>query len=80
MSMPALPASRALRIGLALFVLGLVAIAIDVLPFFAGDENRPVWLNAACMLAPIGFGVVVWAVVRAGRATQRRALEQLELR
>jgi peptidoglycan/LPS O-acetylase OafA/YrhL len=74
---PALPRSRAVRAGLVLFALGLVFIAVDVLPFFADDHNTPLWLNLACLLAPAGFAVAVWAGLRAGREEQRAALREL---
>jgi len=73
----ALPRSRAVRIGLALFVLGLGFIAADVLPFFAADHDTPLWLNLACLLAPAGFAVAVWAGLRNGREEQRAALREL---
>ncbi|MCU1655604.1 MAG: hypothetical protein JWO57_260 [Pseudonocardiales bacterium] len=72
-----LPRSRAVRIGVALFVVGLVFIAADVVPFFFSDHNRPLWLNLACLLAPAGFAVAVWSAVRAGRADQRAAVREL---
>ncbi len=75
--MPAAPPSRAVRVGLVLFAIGLAFILADVLPFFAGDRNRPLWLNLACLAAPIGFGVAVWGAVRSGRAAQRRAVNEL---
>jgi hypothetical protein len=65
------------RIGVALFVLGLGFVVADVVPFFAGDGDRPLWLNLACLLAPLGFGIAVWAGFRAGRAQQRAALHRL---
>lgn len=68
----------AVRVGLVLFALGLVAIAVDVLPFFAGAHNRPLWLNLACLLAPVGFAVVIWTGVRRGRDQQRAALAALQ--
>jgi hypothetical protein len=74
---PALPQSRAVRAGLLLFVAGLVFIAVDVLPFFADDHNTPLWLNLACLLAPVGFAIAVWSGFRAGRAEQRAAVDEL---
>jgi peptidoglycan/LPS O-acetylase OafA/YrhL len=65
------------RAGIALFVLGLVFLAIVVLPFFFGDHNRSVWLNVGCMLAPLGFVLIIVSVVRQGRADQRAVLEAL---
>jgi peptidoglycan/LPS O-acetylase OafA/YrhL len=72
-----LPSSRAVRAGLALFALGLVFIGADVVPFFFADRDRPLWLNLACLLAPLGFAIAVWSGLRAGRLEQREALREL---
>ena len=72
-----LPDSRSIRVGLALFVLGLVFTAVDVLPFFDGEHNTPLWLNLACLLAPLGFLIAIWSAFRSGRAQQRAALAEL---
>jgi uncharacterized membrane protein YhdT len=69
--------SKAFRVGLVLFALGLVAIAVDVLPFFADVHDRPLWLNLMCLLAPIGFSVAVITAIRAGRADQKRAARDM---
>ncbi len=37
----------AVRVGLVLFALGLVSIAVDVIPFFFHAHDRPLWLNLA---------------------------------
>ena len=76
MPRPVLPASRPVRIGLALFVIGLIFIAIDVLPFFLDVHDRPLWLNLACLLAPLGFAVAIGSAIRRGRAEQRAALSE----
>jgi hypothetical protein len=70
-SMPVL-----IRLGLALFVLGLGFAAVTVLPFFFGDHDRPLWLNLGCLLAPIGFVLAVTGALRTGRADQRAALRR----
>jgi len=70
--------SRTVQLGLALFALGLVAIAVDVLPFFADHHDRPLWLNLACVLAPVGFGLAVGSALRTGRAEQREALRAVQ--
>ena len=75
-----LTAAGPVRIGLALFVVGLAFVAVDVLPFFLGDHNTPLWLNLACLLAPLGFAVAVWGALRAGRAEQRAALDEVTRR
>lgn len=69
---------RMVRVGLALFVIGLVFIAVDVLPFFADHHNSPLWLNLACLAAPLGFAIAVGSALRQGRAAQRQALHDIE--
>jgi type IV secretory pathway VirB2 component (pilin) len=69
---------RTVRIGFVLFGVGLVFLAATIIPFFWGDQDRSVWLNVGCMLAPLGFVVAVTGVIRAGRADQRAALDQIK--
>jgi uncharacterized membrane protein YhdT len=69
--------SRPVRAATAVFVLGLIFIVIDILSFFAGDRDTPLWLNLACLLAPLGFAIAVWSALRAGRAEQRAAVRRL---
>ena len=68
---------RLVRSGLVLFAIGIVFVAIDVVPFFVGDHNTPLWLNLACLAAPAGFVLALWGVLRRGRADQRRAMVEL---
>jgi hypothetical protein len=35
------------------------------------------WLNLACLLAPLGFAVAIGAALRAGRAEQRAAARRV---
>jgi uncharacterized membrane protein YhdT len=72
-----MPRSAAVRVGIVLFVLGLGFIAADVVPLFFHDTDRPLWLNLACLLAPAGFAVAMWAGLRAGQAEQRAAVREL---
>jgi hypothetical protein len=77
--MPAAKSTSVLiRLGLALFVLGLAFAAVTVLPFFLGEHDRPLWLNLGCLLAPIGFALAVTGAFRTGRADQRAALRDSE--
>ncbi|HJQ43643.1 MAG TPA: hypothetical protein VJ831_11200 [Jatrophihabitantaceae bacterium] len=74
-NVPKLP--RGVIVGLVLFVAGLIFIAIDVVPFFLGDRDRPLWLNLACLLAPVGFTIAVGTGLRAGRDEQRAVVRKL---
>jgi FtsH-binding integral membrane protein len=76
-AVPARPA-LAVRLGFALFAVGLVFLLATVVPFFFDDHNRSIWLNMGCMLAPLGFVVAVTGVIRAGRAEQRAAAAALQ--
>ncbi len=66
---------RSVPIGFGLFGVGLLCLLATVLPYLAGAENRPLWLNLGCLLAPIGLAVAIAGAVRAGRADQRAAGE-----
>jgi hypothetical protein len=69
---------RSVRVGLVLFVIGLIFIAVDVLPFFFDHHNTPLWLNLSCLLAPFGFGMAIWSGIAAGRTEQRAAARAVE--
>lgn len=56
---------------MVLFALGLLAILTDLVLFATGSRNLPVWLNVACMLAPVGLGVGLIGVVKEARAGGR---------
>jgi uncharacterized membrane protein YhdT len=69
--------SRAVLLGLAVFVIGVGFVVADVVPFFFAAHDRPLWLNLACLLAPLGFAVALWAALHRGRQEQRGAVRQL---
>lgn len=69
---------RGVQVGLGLCVLGVLFILVDVLPFFAGAHDRPLWLNLACLLLPLGLVVAVWSALRQGRREQKDALRTIE--
>jgi uncharacterized membrane protein YhdT len=66
------------RLGLTLFVVGLVFVAADVVPFFFGGSDTPLWVNLGCLLAPIGFVLALWSGLRNGRDEQRAAVRALD--
>jgi hypothetical protein len=61
-------ADRLVRIGAAVFAVGLLAVAAAVLPLFFGVHDLPTALNvAAGVLPPLGFGLALWGLVRAAQ-------------
>ena len=66
------PAPALVRYGLVLFAVGLVVIVVTFIGFAAGDDNRPLAQNLACLLAPLGFGMAAVGLIRNGRADARR--------
>jgi uncharacterized membrane protein YhdT len=69
---------RGVQVGVGLCALGVLFVLVDVLPFFAGADDRPLWLNLACLLLPIGLVVAVWSALARGRRDQRAALRAVE--
>jgi hypothetical protein len=69
---PCRPGDGLVRIGAAVFAVGLIAVGVAVLPFFFGASNWPLPLNvAAGVLPPLGLGLALAGLVRAGRAARR---------
>jgi integral membrane protein len=65
------PNGTLIRAGLVVFAIGLIAIVVTFIDFAIGDDNRPLWQNLLCVLAPIGFGLAVAGLVRNARAENR---------
>lgn len=61
--------SGAVSVSIALFAVGLIAIAaLFLTPLLAGGTTAPTWVYTLTPLAPVGFLVGVIAVVLGGRA------------
>ena len=72
MSADARPGDGLVRVGVILFGIGLLAILVVVLPFFFGEQNRPVLLNVvAGALPPLGLALALAGLVRGARSTAR---------
>jgi hypothetical protein len=62
-------ADRLVRAGVAVFVVGLVALAVILVPFFLGSDNRPTWLNVIAIIAlPLGLGLALGGIVSSVRS------------
>jgi hypothetical protein len=60
--------STLMRIGVALFALGMLAVVAVFIMFAAGIENLPIWLSAAAgVITPLGLGLGLIALVREAR-------------
>lgn len=70
--------SRGVQVGLLLCALGVLFVLVDVLPFFFGATDRPLWLNLACLLLPLGLVVGVGSALRSGRRDQRAVVRALD--
>lgn len=68
---------RSIQVGAVLFAVGLLFLIGTVIPYFFGVDNRPLWVNLGCMLAPTGFVVLIVSAVRLGREAQRAVLAEL---
>lgn len=62
-----------MRVGGIVFLAGVVAVLVVVLPFFFGARNWPLALNlVAGLVPPIGVGISLWGLVRNARAARAR--------
>ena len=69
-----LPGEGVVRVGAALFGLGLVALVVTVVPGVLADTDSPVWLVAtAAALLPLGLAVALVGLLRSARTARRAA-------
>ena len=65
-------ADQLVRIGAVVFFAGALCILAAVVPLFFGAHDLPTALNvAAGVLAPLGFALALWGLVRGARAAGR---------
>lgn len=61
-------------VAVAIFVIGLVALAAIFVLYVSGRHDLPVWLNASAgVLVPLGFGLALIGLVREARQSTRRS-------
>ena len=66
-------ASGLMKASMVLFFVGLLAITADLVLFASGMTELPLWLNLLCLLAPVGFGLGLFAVVQENRRRAPRS-------
>lgn len=64
----------AMRVGVALGVVGLVTTAVIVVLYFAGAELPGTWAYGVAMLAPLGFGLILVTLVAVALRRRRAGL------
>jgi len=65
------PGDRLVAVGAALFAVGVLATIVTVAPYLLGTTRLPTPAYVVCMLGPVGFGIALLGLVRAGRARVR---------
>lgn len=61
------PGERLVRLGAAVFGLGLLDLLLVVVPFFLGRTNASLGLALGTLLLPIGLGIALSGLLRAAR-------------
>ncbi|MDP9433441.1 MAG: hypothetical protein M3P91_12240 [Actinomycetota bacterium] len=67
------PGDRLILAGSALFFLGMLALVADLVPFFLGHPDQPLWLNLLALLTPLGLGVALLGLLRQALARRRES-------
>jgi len=68
------PGGVLIRAGAVVFLLGFVAICLDVLPHPLSRQERPLPLNLLAFLTSLGLGMALWGLWRAIRAGMAAAI------
>ena len=56
------------RVGAAVFGLGVVGVLLAVVPFFLGRDDAPTWTALMASLLPIGLGLALVGLLRGARS------------
>jgi hypothetical protein len=63
------PGDLLVRIGAGVFVVGIVATLIVLVPFVSGSGRAPVGVDFAMLALPGGFGLALLGLLRGARAS-----------
>ena len=61
------PGERIVRLGAALFGLGLVGVLLVVVPFLLGRDDAPLWTTLLASLMPVGLALALLGLLRGAR-------------
>ena len=65
------PGERLVRVGAAVFAVGVVGVLLAVVPFLLGREDAPTWTTLLASLLPVGLGLALLGLLRTARAGRR---------
>ena len=65
------PGEGLVRVGAAVFALGVVGVLLAVVPFFLGRDDAPSWTALLASLLPVGLGISLLGLLRGARARRR---------
>ena len=68
-----LPGERAVRVGAALFAVGVVGVLFVLVPFFFGRDDAPLWTTLLASVLPLGLAVALLGLLHGARANRRAA-------
>jgi VIT1/CCC1 family predicted Fe2+/Mn2+ transporter len=56
------------RVGAAVFAVGVVGVLLAVVPFFLGRDDAPTWTALLASLLPVGLGLALLGLLLGARA------------
>ena len=62
------PGERLVRLGAALFAIGVVGVLLVVVPFLLGRDDAPLWTTLLASLLPVGLGLALLGLLRGARS------------
>jgi len=65
------PGDGLVRVGAAVFALGLVGVLLAVVPFFFGRQDAPSWTALTASLLPVGLGLALVGLLLSARSRRR---------
>lgn len=68
------PGALLVHTGIGLFLVGLLVVLVTVLPFLVGAQKQPLWLDLACLSAPLGLALALAGLARGARDVRRRGM------
>ena len=65
------PGERLVKLGAALFAIGVVGVLLVLVPFLSGRNDAPLWTTLLASLLPVGLGLALLGLLRSARSRRR---------